>query len=172
MKWRIGAAVFIVLAVAAVMFVQPLLRHPIVLWSLARQAAPARLPVPVPGVTRAQVTNSWGSPRPGGRGHQGVDIFAARGRPIVSTTRGIVTKVGTNRLGGNVVKVLGPGLEWHYYAHLDRYGPVHPGDVVRPGDLLGYVGNTGDARGTPYHLHYGIYSRVGVARNPFPRLGR
>jgi len=60
MKWRIGAAVFIVLAAAAVMFVQPLLRHPIVLWSLA------------------PVTNSWGSPRPGGRGHQGVDIFAAR----------------------------------------------------------------------------------------------
>jgi peptidoglycan LD-endopeptidase LytH len=81
-----------------------------------------------------------------------------------------VVTVGTNRLGGNVVKVLGPGLEWHYYAHLDRYGAFRRGDVVRPGDVLGYVGDSGDARGTPTHLHYAIYSSSGHARNPYPRL--
>lgn len=167
MKRAIWAAVFIAVAAVAAVRVQPLLRHPVELWSLWREHPAAHLPMPIAG---ARATNSWGSPRPGGRGHQGVDLFAARGFPVVSTTHGIVIKVGTNRLGGNVVKVLGPGLEWHYYAHLDRYGAFHPGDVVRAGDVLGYVGNTGDARGTPFHLHYGIYSRLGIAQNPYPRL--
>ena len=87
---------------------------------------------------------------------------------MLSTTRGIVTRVGTNALGGRIVGVLGPGLEWHYYAHLDRYGSFREGDIVRAGDVLGYVGNTGNARGGPAHLHYGIYK--GGAEDPFPRL--
>ena len=82
--------------------------------------------------------------------------------------RGIVTRVGMNRLGGRVVGVLGPGLEWHYYAHLDRFGTFGEGDIVQTGDVLGYGGNTGNARSTPSHLHYGIY-RDG-AKNPYPRL--
>src|SRR5690242_2858586 len=110
MKRWIVAVALIAVAAAAVMWSQPLLRHPIVLASLARQRAPAHLPVPVAGVRARDVRDSWGSPRPGGRGHQGVDIFAPRGRAVVSATPGIVVKVGTNQLGGNVVKVLGPGL--------------------------------------------------------------
>ena len=86
----------------------------------------------------------------------------------MTTTRGVVTRVGTNRLGGQIVGVLGPGLEWHYYAHLERFGTFREGDIVQPGDVVGYVGNTGNARGTPPHLHYGIY-RNG-AKNPYPRL--
>jgi len=66
-----------------------------------------------------------------------------------------VIRVGTNTLGGQIVIVLGPGLEWRYYAHLDRYGEFHEGDVVNAGDLLGYVGNTGNAPGTPTHLPTG-----------------
>ena len=105
----------------------------------------------------------------GGRRHEGIDIFAARGTPVASTTRGIVSRVGTNRLGGQFVGVIGPGLEWHYYAHLDHFGAFRAGDIVQPGDGLGYVGDTGNARGGPPHLHYGIYARGG-AENPFPRL--
>jgi murein DD-endopeptidase MepM/ murein hydrolase activator NlpD len=52
-------------------------------------------------------------------------------------------RVGTNTLGGQVVSVLGPGLERHYYAHLDRFGSVREGDIVQPGDVLGYVDNSG-----------------------------
>ena len=89
---------------------------------------------------------------------------------MLSATEGIVSKVGENRRGGRVVRVLGPGLEWHYYAHLDAFADVRPGDVVRAGDVLGCVGDTGNARGTPTHLHYGIYSTAGAASNPFPRL--
>jgi murein DD-endopeptidase MepM/ murein hydrolase activator NlpD len=79
-------------------------------------------------------------------------------------------KVGDNRLGGHVVKVLGPGLEWHYYAHLDRFADLRVGDAVSAGRVLGYVGNSGDAVSTPTHLHYGIYRRLGGAMDPYPRL--
>ncbi|MEO8033118.1 MAG: M23 family metallopeptidase [Acidobacteriota bacterium] len=148
----------------------PALRHPLLLLSLAVQNPAAHLPVPVEGVRSRQLADSWGGPRPGGRHHQGIDIFAKRGQPVLAATPGIVMKVGTNELGGQIVKVLGPGLEWHYYAHLDRFGSFRAGSVVKSGDILGYVGNTGDARTTPCHLHYGIYSRLGVATNPYPRL--
>jgi murein DD-endopeptidase MepM/ murein hydrolase activator NlpD len=87
----------------------------------------------------------------------------------MSTTRGIVTRVGTNRLGGQVVWILGPGLERHYYAHLNRYATFRGGNRVEAGEIIGYTGNTGNARGGPTHLHYGIY-RHGAAQNPYPRL--
>jgi murein DD-endopeptidase MepM/ murein hydrolase activator NlpD len=165
------AAVVALIAIAIVLSVlYPALRHPLLLVVLWHQQPAELLPMPVEGVKRAQLTDSWGSPRPGRRHHQGIDIFAARGTPIRSTTRGIVMTVGDNRLGGHIVKVLGPGLEWHYYAHLDRFADVHAGEAVRPGDILGYVGNSGDAITTPTHLHYGIYGSVGGAMNPYPRL--
>jgi murein DD-endopeptidase MepM/ murein hydrolase activator NlpD len=73
-------------------------------------------------------------------------------------------------LGGNVVWIFGPGGQRHYYAHLERFADLRPGDLVMPGDIVGYVGNTGNARGTPPHLHYGIYASRAV--NPFPLLQR
>jgi murein DD-endopeptidase MepM/ murein hydrolase activator NlpD len=68
-----------------------------------------------------------------------------------------------------VVWVLGPGGQRHYYAHLDRYADIVTGQRVRPGTILGYVGTTGNAAGTPPHLHYGIYE-AGGAINPYPLL--
>ncbi len=131
--------------------------------------APAALPVPVAGVKPAQLADTWGGARSGGRRHEGIDIFATRGTPVLSSTEGIVLRVGTNRLGGQVVWVLGPGGQRHYYAHLDRYGDVRAGMRVRTGSILGYVGNTGNAATTPPHLHYGIYM-AGGAINPYPLL--
>src|SRR5688500_13281936 len=81
-----------------------------------RDEAPRHLPVPV-DAPRARVVDTWGAARPNGRRHEGIDIFAPKGTAVVSTTRGLVTRVGTNRLGGQVVFVLGPGFERHYYAH-------------------------------------------------------
>ena len=131
--------------------------------------APAALPVPVAGVKPAQLADTWGGARSGGRRHEGIDIFAQRGTPVLSSTDGIVLRVGTIRLGGQVVWVLGPGGHRHYYAHLDRYGDVRAGMRVRTGSILGYVGNTGNAATTPPHLHYGIYGDGGVL-DPLPRL--
>lgn len=148
----------------------PVLRHPVVFGRLMTSSAPSVVRIPVMNVTRKQIANSWGFPRSGGRSHQGVDIFAARGTPVLSATEGIVIRVGTNKLGGQVINVLGPGRQVHYYAHLDRYGGFKPGNVVYAGNILGYVGNTGNARDTPPHLHYGIYDPVKGAINPWPLL--
>lgn len=137
-------------------------------YALATEAAPASLSNPVDAASARRLANSWGAPRSSGRRHEGIDIFSPKGTPVVSTTRGIVSRVGVNRLGGQVVTVLGPGLESHYYAHLDRFGTFREGDIVHAGDVLGDVGNTGNARGTPPHLHYGIYG--GGAKNPYPRI--
>jgi peptidoglycan LD-endopeptidase LytH len=145
-------------------------RHPWVALRLIKSEAPASLPVPVRGVRRSDLRNTWGAPRSGGRNHKGIDIFAPRGREILSTTPGIVVTVGRSSLGGRIVRVLGPGGYWHYYAHLERFGDVRAGDVISEGSVIGYVGDSGNAKGTPPHLHYGIYRFEGGAVNPYTFL--
>ena len=145
-------------------------QYPRMLWTLQRQPPPTALPVPVAGVAPGRIADTWGGPRSGGRRHEGVDIFAPRGTPVHSSTPGIVLAVRDGGLGGRQVWVLGPAFERHYYAHLDDWAPgLARGDVVQAGSLLGTVGNTGNARGTPPHLHYGIYGADG-AYNPWPLL--
>lgn len=148
---------------------RPWLENALYLVRLQGLPAPSVLPVPVAGVEPAGLRDTWGGARSEGRRHEGIDIFAARGTPVLSSTEGVVLRVGGNRLGGQVVWVLGPGGQRHYYAHLDRYGDVHAGMRVAPGRVLGYVGNTGNAAATPPHLHYGIYTADG-AINPYPFL--
>jgi murein DD-endopeptidase MepM/ murein hydrolase activator NlpD len=149
-----------------------LLPHPLTVLRLVLAPQPRSLPVPVQGVTAGALVDSWGAPRSGGREHRGIDIFARRGTPVLSPVSGVVLDVGQNRLGGNIVKVLGPGPQVHYFAHLERFGPVEERGLIRRGDVVGYVGDTGNARGTPPHLHYGIYVLPGRAIDPFPILAR
>lgn len=137
---------------------------------------PATLVVPVEGLARSQIVSNWHAPRSGGRRHKGVDLFATRGTQVVSATRGEVWKVGNDRLGGQVVTVLGEGPAFYYYAHLDGFADgLRPGQKVHRGTLLGTVGNTGNARTTPPHLHFGVY-QVGALRtravDPVPLLLR
>ena len=136
--------------------------------------APLARAFPVSGRDERAARSFWGASRDrGARSHQGVDIFAARGTPVVAATGGVVTSVGENRLGGKVVWVVEPGRRWSfYYAHLDRQ-LVRPGTRVTAGDTLGLVGNTGNARSTPPHLHFGVY-RTGRrgAVDPWPFLAR
>ncbi len=136
---------------------------------LLRQPAPSTssLPLPLPGVRFA---DTWGGARSEGRSHEGVDIFAPRGTAIRSTTRGVVERIGPNRLGGRTVTVTGPGGYHHYYAHLERYSALKVGDWVAPGTVVGYVGDSGNAAGTPTHLHYGVYTPLWQAVNPYPLL--
>ena len=139
-------------------------------WHVTRMPPPTELPVPVEGVVARRIADTWGAARSNGRTHQGVDIFAPRGTPVVSSTRGVVSRVADHGLGGKQVWVIGPGGERHYYAHLDGFAEgIARYDIVKPGTLLGYVGDTGNARGTPPHLHYGIYATDG-AYNPWPLL--
>lgn len=124
------------------------------------------LPNPLPN---QHLTDTWGAARSQGRSHEGIDIFAERGTPIQTTTQGIVYKVGDNKLGGRVVVVVGPGGAGHYYAHLEDYADIKVNDWVDAGDIIGYVGDSGNAKGTPPHVHYGIYIK-GQAVNPYPLL--
>lgn len=136
--------------------------------SLLQQDPPAEnsLPNPLP---EQGLVDTWGAARSQGRTHEGIDIFALRGTPIQSTTQGIVSKVGNNNLGGRVVVVVGPGGAGHYYAHLEDYADIAVNDWVNAGDIIGYVGDSGNAKGTPPHLHYGIYIN-GRAVNPYPLM--
>jgi murein DD-endopeptidase MepM/ murein hydrolase activator NlpD len=112
---------------------------------------------------------SWyGDPRDGGRRvHEGLDIFAPRGTPVVAAADGVVRSTRPNNLGGNVVWLRDDLGRSHYYAHLDRQA-VNRGDRVHAGDTIGFVGNTGNARTTPPHLHFGLYERGSF--NPYPAL--
>lgn len=148
----------------------PVFGHPVTAVRMIVADASPLLPVPVQGTKREGLRDSWDGPRSGGRRHRGIDIFARRGTPIRSTTPGIVATVGENKLGGRIVRIFGPGGEWHYYAHLERFGDIRPGDVISAGTIVGYVGDSGNARGTPPRLHYGIYRFRGGALNPYPRL--
>lgn len=139
-------------------------------WELSRMPPANALPVPVAGVSARQVAATFDAPRGRDRRHAGVDIFAARGTPVRSAARGIVVSIRDASLGGRQVWVLGPARERYYYAHLDAWAPgLRVGDVIAAGDPLGMVGSTGNARGTPPHLHFGIYGHVG-ARDPLPLL--
>ena len=124
---------------------------------------------PVSGGGAASIQSDYGDVRDDGRrSHEKVDIFAARGTPVVASSDGIVTKVGENRLGGRVVWVWNPSRGVRlYYAHLHEQ-LVRTGSIVRAGDALGTVGNTGNAKATAPHLHFGIYARGEGALDPDP----
>ncbi|MNI93361.1 L-Ala--D-Glu endopeptidase precursor [compost metagenome] len=82
-----------------------------------------------------------------------------------------MVRVGIDDLGGKVVWIVGPNLSRHYYAHLNDYADqIQEGDWVEVGEVIGYVGNTGNAKSTPPHLHYGIYLNGQGAVNPYPYL--
>lgn len=146
------------------------------LFWVARKYArsPAHVALPVEGLAPAEVKSSWHAPRSGGRRHKGIDLFAQKGTRVLSATDGVVWKVGTDSLGGRVVTVLGEGPALYYYAHLDSWAEgLAAGQEVTAGTALGTVGNTGNARTTPPHLHFGVY-RLGLfgssAVDPAPFL--
>ena len=130
---------------------------------------------PIGGPYSVPLINSFGFPRMPGTAdahwHEGIDIFAPRGTPLVAAERAVVGRIGDGRLGGLKLWLRGEsGADW-YYAHLDGFAPgLHNGQVVEAGELLGYVGNTGNAVGTPPHLHLEIHPGGGAAVNPYPLL--
>lgn len=132
------------------------------------------LAFPVKGRTSRQISSYFGVGRDGGRRrHEGIDIFAPKGTPVLASVAGTVSRVGVNELGGNVVFLTDAERQQRlYYAHLDRFN-VTDGQRVNIGDTVGYVGNTGNARTTGPHLHFGIYSFDSGAVDPLPyvRLG-
>ena len=129
----------------------------------------ASLRFPIGGGAPPGPRSDFGAVRDAGRrSHEGVDLFAPRGTPVVAVASGLA-RAATNRLGGNVVWLHAPAVSrTFYYAHLDRWA-IDGWRFVEPGDVLGYVGTTGNARATPPHLHFGIYSGGPVDPWPFVR---
>jgi len=122
--------------------------------------------MPVQGATEKDWNQQsfWFAPWGKSGVHKGIDIFARKDTPVVSSTPGLVVYAGRYGIGGNVVAVIGPKWRLHYYAHLDAIS-VHPLRGVLPGTQLGYVGTSGNAAGKPPHLHYAILSLVPLPWN-------
>ena len=130
------------------------------------------MPIPVlTGVAVRNLTKNFGDPRGDGtREHEGLDIMAPKGTFIVSPTDAVVTGTGTGSNSGKYVYTANPGGERFAYMHLDSI-EVKRGDVLEPGDLIGTVGNTGNASGGATHLHFEIRDGRKVT-DPYPRLTR
>ncbi|USG66798.1 M23 family metallopeptidase [Brevibacillus ruminantium] len=138
---------------------------------------------PIPKRYSYSYHSTWGAPRGWGghRIHEGTDIFAGYGTPVLSTGYGVIEVLGWNRYGGWRIGMRDIGNVYHYFAHLGSFKKgLKPGDIVEPGEILGYVGSSGYGRpGTagkfPPHLHYGMYSDTGSnewAFDPYPYLRR
>ena len=141
---------------------------------------PGELAVPVAGVPRKAIADSWNNARGGGlRGHHGTDIMAPGGTPVVAAAPGRIEKLFQSGLGGITLYVRSPDRRWtYYYAHLAGYAAgIREGMAVKTGDMLGSVGDTGDAGPGNYHLHFGLTKMQPGERwyqgenvNPYPLL--
>jgi len=136
---------------------------------LYTQDPPRKIVMPLQ-VSKKQIVNTWHAPRSADRLHERQDIFAPRGTPTYSATRRYIYNIGQNGVGGQTVSVIGAGGRVYYYAHFDTHAPgIAEGDYVTPQTVLGYVGTSGNAQGTPPHLHFGVYTPTGPI-NPLPLL--
>ena len=118
---------------------------------------------PVPGPV--SFADTWGAPRSGGRTHEGVDMFAAYGAPVVAPVSGNLEQ-RTNTIGGLAVQLWGDDGNYYYGAHLSRYGAVT--GWVAAGTVMGYIGTSGNAAGTPPHVHFEIHPGRARGEPPSP----
>ena len=116
-------------------------------------------------------TDTWGAARSGGRVHLGTDIMAPSGAKELAYTDGVISSEHSNTLGGITLYLQGDNGDEYYYAHLSAYA-VPAGTRVKAGQVVSYVGNTGDARYTASHLHFEVHPGGGSPVNPYPYVKR
>ncbi|MBW3591588.1 MAG: M23 family metallopeptidase, partial [Actinobacteria bacterium] len=117
-------------------------------------------------------TDTFGAPRSGGRSHQGVDMFAARGTPVAAITDGTITRRSSSTLGGLYIYFKGSNGTEYFYTHLQGFSDAPVGGQIKGGTHIGYVGNTGNARGTPPHVHFEVAPAGSGTINPTPTARR
>lgn len=120
---------------------------------------------PVAGVT--WFSDSWGDDRSGGRSHEGVDMMAAHMTPVVAIYSGTISFT-SGSLSGNAIWLNSNAGDSYFYAHLDSYADVSSGQKVTEGQVIGFVGDTGNAPPGVYHLHFEYHPGGGAAVNPYP----
>ena len=122
---------------------------------------------PIAGPT--QFSDDWLAARAGGRLHEGIDLFATRGTPAVAIADGTLFRVGWNRLGGWRLWLRDNAGTEYYYAHLESFATTtREGARVAAGSVIGYVGDSGDAKGTSPHVHFEIHPGGGGPVRPYP----
>ena len=138
-----------------------------------------RLMMPVQGYDAAKLRDTFDEVRGGIRKHEALDIMAARGTPVVAADDGVIVKLFRSLAGGITIYQADPSDKFvYYYAHLDHYRDgLKEGEAVHRGDVIGYVGTTGNAAANAPHLHFTIFLLgpekkwwLGKAVNPFPYL--
>ena len=139
----------------------------------------ASLAIPVRGIRPEQLRDTYSDPRSGGRTHNAIDIMAPGGTPVLAAEDGTILKLRTGGIGGVTVYQLGTdGRTLYYYAHLQRYAAgLREGLPVWKGQLIAYVGDTGNAGAGNYHLHFSVSRLADPSRwwqgenvNPYPML--
>lgn len=181
---RIGWIFLLLMAVIVGGFL--FLVHPVKMTSPGRLAATApssqagSLLIPVAGVKAEALAESYADPRAGGtRDHRAIDIMAPQGTPVLAAAAGSVEKLFDSQDGGHTIYVrTADGKQSHYYAHLDRYADgLREGQAVAQGDMIAFVGSTGDADPGAPHLHFAIHNMTpadkwyeGTAIDPYPYL--
>jgi murein DD-endopeptidase MepM/ murein hydrolase activator NlpD len=124
------------------------------------------LSIPVAGATNKNWDRQsyWHSPWGKSGVHKGIDIFAEQKTEVVSPVSGLIISAGYSENGGNYIYIIGPKLRTYYFAHLNTQ-EKSSFSFVKKGEHLGVVGNSGNAVGTPYHLHFSIFSLLPIIRN-------
>lgn len=145
----------------------------------AAQGPSGKLIVPVSGIPASALHDTYNEKRGSDRIHEALDILAPKGTPVVAAADGTIRKVFTSKPGGLTLYEFDPTESFaYYYAHLDSYAPnIAEGSVVKRGQLLGYVGSTGNADPNAPHLHFAIFKLKpdkhwweGTPINPYPLL--
>jgi murein DD-endopeptidase MepM/ murein hydrolase activator NlpD len=135
--------------------------------------------IPVAGIRAGQLFDTFAQARGGGRPHDAIDILAPRGTPVFAVDDGKIVKLFNSKPGGLTVYQFDASEKFaYYYAHLDRYAPgLAEGQQLKRGELVGYVGSSGNANPAAPHLHFAIFVLgpekhwwQGTAINPYPFL--
>jgi murein DD-endopeptidase MepM/ murein hydrolase activator NlpD len=135
--------------------------------------------LPIHGLTARDIRDTFNEGRSNGQPHEAVDLLAPRGTPILAVSKGVIQKLFLSKPGGITIYEFDPhGINCYNYAHLERYAEgLHEGMSVSQGEVIGYVGTSGNAPPNTPHLHFAIFKLgpekhwwQGTAINPYPLL--